>query len=281
MFFATAYPHVIQPSDGEATGWWRSAKRRLAGIANANVLAVFVGFGIALVAPLKHELYSPNGSLLWLSSAAITLGGPLVGMSSLIVGGTLGATIRRAWGARQKQRAATATVVSPTVVFEANGGFDAPDQPSSTPGLEVPPQSTPGAGSSRQTPKLGIKEGSNDNSASEDPAEIAQRPSVRDQTVLVLTRMVVCPTVCVLLLIYTVDYMIPADVTEINGKLLRLVLILEAIVPSADFVIVLCIHGGRAAAAEALSVTYLWEYIAGIVTITFGVVVAMAWIGEG
>jgi hypothetical protein len=55
--------------------------------------------------------------------------------------------------------------------------------------------------------------------------------------------------------------MLPSDVADTNLQLIKVVLMLEAIVPSADFVIVACIRGGRTAGAEALAVTYIWECV--------------------
>jgi hypothetical protein len=251
--------------------------RRLKGVANVNIVALLVGFGIALWAPLKKELYSPNGGLLWLSSAAFTLGGPLVGMSSLVVGGTLGQTIRRVWLARRAASVNASTTLSWAVDAHLEPTESAPTAETSLGGGAMTPTNSIGTPSAvNSAPTSGCA------ASDEEPwGQTVWRPSMRDQATLVVTRMVVCPTVCVALLIYTVDYMIPAEVTEINGKLLRLLLVLEAIVPSADFVIVLCIRGGRETAAEALSISYLWQYISGIFTITTGVAVAMSWIGDG
>ena len=62
---------------------------------NANMIALLAGFVIAVSPGLKLAFFSPNGSLLWLSSAAITIGTPMVGVTALIVGATLGMTMRR------------------------------------------------------------------------------------------------------------------------------------------------------------------------------------------
>ena len=53
--------------------------------------------------------------------------------------------------------------------------------------------------------------------------------------------------------------MLPSDLADANLQLIKVILMLEAIVPSADFVIVACIRGGRTAGAEALAVTYIWQ----------------------
>ena len=59
------------------------------------MIALLFGFVIAVSPGLKTALFSPKGSLLWLSSAATTLGTPMVGMMALIVGATLGLSLRR------------------------------------------------------------------------------------------------------------------------------------------------------------------------------------------
>eukprot|EP00038_Savillea_parva_P023521 m.41312 g.41312 ORF g.41312 m.41312 type:complete len:490 (-) comp6117_c0_seq1:168-1637(-) len=302
IFFATAYPHVLgPPPSAEPVTWPRAIARRLAGVANVNVLAAVVGIGIGLWPALKDELFTSSGSLLWASSAALTLGGPLVGLSSIIVGATLGQTLRRVWLNYKSRKTIqmSHTLQAPDVyaggsdsvalttrgsvtVFEAEATLD--DFPEDNP---VPVGSSAdkgvGAGAGRLDDTSGgggggaVDVGPDADAVSAVPPD---RPLVRHQAVLVLTRMVLCPLICLVVLRHTVGDMIPSGVTTINGKLLRLLLVLEAVVPSADFVIVLCIQGGRTVAAEALAATFLFEYMLGIVTITIGVAYAMVWIGD-
>lgn len=106
-FFALGMPNAVHPDRAAAAKrgetFMGAVRRRLRGLTNINVVFLGIGFVIAMLPTLQHQLYSPTGGLLWVSSACYTLGGPLVGMSSLVVGGTLGQSIRRVYLNRRER----------------------------------------------------------------------------------------------------------------------------------------------------------------------------------
>ena len=64
------------------------------------------------------------------------------------------------------------------------------------------------------------------------------------------------------------------------SRLIKLILVLEAAVPSADFVIVTCTVAGRTSGAQALSLAYLLQYMLGMFTMTAATGFAVGWIYE-
>jgi len=62
-----------------------------------------------------------------------------------------------------------------------------------------------------------------------------------------------------------------------DARLIKLVLVLEAAVPSADFLIVTSQRAGRATGAQALAIGYLFQYLIGVLTLTIATGLGLGW----
>ena len=85
----------------------------------------------------------------------------------------------------------------------------------------------------------------------------------------VLNRMLIVPVVNVALVWLLAGDVIVAD--EADTALIKLILVIEAVVPSADLCIAVSQQAKRYQGAEGLSVAYLFQYLVGIGTFTAGI----------
>lgn len=306
LFFGLVYPALMDTKSGssatEATSnesegedaEQGSTCSRLWGILqpamNSNSIATLIGIAVGLVRPLQTEMF--DGGLIWFSSSCKTLGTPVVGLSALIVGATLGQTVHRL-----AKSNSTCGKLCCLCFGSTTPTADALDGAGSSSSEEVQQYidgaAAGAANSSAEEEYAGFNSGEGGGgaadapakapltnpgaAASSDVAEVDAIPNIWIIILFVAIRMIVCPVVCCAIVWGVSDALItsadPADV-----QLIKLVLFLEASVPSADFVIVTCQRAGRVTAAQTLSVAYLMEYLLGILTLTLSVGFAMGWI---
>eukprot|EP00729_Bicosta_minor_P008754 gene8754-20663_t len=219
MFFGVVYP-VLMPSEGDTDGTttttgggdergWRSKVWSAMGqVINGNIIATVLGTTTDLT-----EMF--DGGLLWFSSSMTTLGTPIVGLSALIVGATLGQTLHR-----------LATTSAFCAKYCCQSCTAADDDVSTGDDDKSGAVSSDGDRSSKRDQEKG-----------EGDADDDKLPSFWIITLFVLTRIVICPAVCCALVWGVGDRVITSS-DPADAQLIKLVLILEAIVPSADFVIV-------------------------------------------
>lgn len=247
LFFGIGYPWILTlgPSSMDAEPPAALAASRAGAVRevfrkvfNPCMVACWIGYTIGVISPVQDEFFSSDGRLLWASSAATTLGLPTVGLFALLVGATLGNTGRR-WLYPDKPPGKK-RLYSDTEVPADRGGF--------------------GFAAAQQQPQ---------------PDEV-RRPSTRVVGAFVFTRMVLCPAVTVALIYTLSGAVLTANKDE--TKLAQLVMILEAVVPSADTVIATVTMAGRTVGSEALAVAYLWQYLFGAVSLTAGTAFGMAWL---
>lgn len=250
LFFGVAYPWLmpsVATGAGDELGCKATANAVMAKMLNPNLVASLLGVGAGAIGPLQTALF--EGELVWLSSAVKTLGQPCVGLSALIVGTTLGQTCNRLWARR----------------------------PAGCCGMEAPRALAPAA---RPTKAFGFAVQTNAGATGpgelEEPADEAL-PSTKVLAAFVATRMVLCPAAGIALVYFLADTLITSASDE-DARLIKLVLVLEAVVPSADFVILTCTVAGRTSAAQALALAYLFQYLVGVLTWTAATGFALDWI---
>jgi hypothetical protein len=102
-------------------------------------------------------------------------------------------------------------------------------------------------------------------------------PDMRVIAAFVFTRMVLCPLFGVGLVYMFGDRLIQSKDPN-DAKLIKLILVLEAAVPSADAVIITCQQAGRTVGSQGLALAYLLQYLVSIVTLTTATTFAIGWI---
>jgi hypothetical protein len=209
------------------------------------MIGSFIGVAAGAITPFQTALF--DGQMVWLSSAMKTLGTPTVGLSALIVGTTLGQTVYRLWVSFRKGKeggrfgllqvdlavekgaddggalgGAPVNVLDNDHLIEEKFGFgEFGDDAAATDGG---PRNDGGI--------ISIED------EGEEPDELPL-PSITVILALVVTKMVLCPMAGIAMIYFLADVVI-RDADVLDTQLIKLVLILEAAVPSADFVIVTC-----------------------------------------
>ena len=95
---------------------------------------------------------------------------------------------------------------------------------------------------------------------------------------LLLSKMVLIPLVSVPLVMALASETIPKKMDKADADLIKLILIIECAVPSADTVIAICLQYGRDKAGSVLSQSYLFQYVIGALTLTVTVSVGHGWV---
>jgi hypothetical protein len=254
IFFGVAYPWLMKPPPLDAAngggGGEAEAEERppssctttitsfLSNIANPNMIGSFIGVAAGAITPFQTALF--NGRMVWLSSAMVTLGTPTIGLSALIVGTTLGQTVYRLWVSFRKGGEGSRFGLKGSVEKGPDDGGAAVNILDNDDLIEE---------------KFGVGE-FGDDAATTDGATRNDRgiipiededkapdelplPSITVILALVVTKMVLCPMAGIAMIYFLADVVI-RDADVLDTQLIKLVLILEAAVPSADFVIVTC-----------------------------------------
>ena len=209
LFFGVAYPVLNAPAAPAGGGGWPRTASGVAGsvwraavrVFNANMWGVVAGLVIGLNAPLRDELFSPGGRMLWVASAAETLGEPLIGIFALLVGATLGQTAAVLLARRAGRRSAAG---GPELIW--SGG----EQPGP-----------------RQAHRALEK--------TVDPAGLAgeELPTRAALATFVLGKMVLVPLCNILLIYWCADAVFESTgAAEDDLRLIKVVLVLEALSPS-------------------------------------------------
>ena len=197
-----------------------------------------------------------------LTSTLLSVGGLLDRYAcvpqALIVGATLGQTLYRIASTSKFCAAHCWTAAAADDADEARGGDDAVDDDDSNDqsgkqytesGVAASDSAFAGFGDDPDdgggtASSVASKDGAGAGAGSAGEEEEDKLPTVLVIVLFVLTRMVVCPVVCCALVWGVSDKVITSS-DPADAQLIKLVLVLEAIVPSADFVIVTAQRAGQ------------------------------------
>ena len=270
---------------------WTRVKKMI----NGPIVGTAVGFTAGLIPSVQDALF--DGPLIWLSSSAKTLGTPVVGLSALIVGATLGQTILRIANSNPKlgricKRLYCNVHPKPVQLVDNAVGFAVQPPVDNAVGYEFAV-----ALSEEEQNKTADSVVVSFGSAAEDTdvdeefdralpslaapvatlAKEDELPSAWTIGTFVFSRMVICPAIsCAMVWTFSDRFINSADPND--EKLIKLVLMLESASPSADILIMVCQAAGRTTAAQALAVAYLAEYLLGVLTQTAATALAVGWV---
>lgn len=265
------------------------------------VLACFTGLVVGLIPPVQRAMFGSGGWLRFIGTTLETLGGAAVPVVTLVVSATLGKAILRMSDVHVAEVAAPARSLKPAT---------AGDDPELTMGLVVPDfgdeefednqdwaDSSPGSAGlrlgGRSRPALRSDSDSGDDPGvvggvalhgsgagrrAKGPVPEALTP-LPARSVLVTLGMIRLGLIGVIQFVVTAFVFLPTLVPG-AGSMMKLVLLIECCVPSANMVIVACQQAGLQRAAEDLSAAYVVMYGFMFVGLLFYVMAAIAIIGD-
>ena len=269
----------------------RHCQQLLASFCNPIMYSLVAGLLIGLIEPIQGVFYSEDAQLRFLSSAVETMGKPTVGITTLLMSASLGGFITRFLAARSARRSmgpdcdpeialgSAATAVIPA--FDVEGQQDEGNVPEiegeDTFALEG---ETPGINSGSDTPACVLKirdSGTFETDTdieSDDVAELTESSMMPMAPVvgLAVVRVLVLPLINMSLVLFLADYVLPD--TDDRG-LMKLVLMVEAAVPGADSVVVVCQQFGQLRIAEGLAASYLFQYLGGLLSLGIAISISL------
>ena len=274
-------------------------------VSNPVLLSAAVGMIIGLVKPVQDALFADGAPLLFISSTLKTLGKPVVPLSALLMSVSLGSFYDKLQKRRHAARKATdvTMAVNPVATFDAdtesgNLGhgrsqgsrstsyseatidtsyseaiLDTVVDDSTATATAAPTATAAAAAAAAATtvhPDLQFT-AIVINQPPETPVSKKEKMSTRTMITLVVVRTFLLPAINMALVICFADDIL-ADGPD--RDIIKLILMIESAVPSAEMVIIMSQQNGQFEVAESLAVTYLFQY--GLGMLPLGAAIAMS-----
>jgi hypothetical protein len=211
------------------------------------MVAIYIGVFIGLIEPLRNLIFGQNAALQPLGETVLTLGQPVVCLNSLIMAASLARV-----DLFQKRRAVTEyrPFVSQSTTVNALHADDA----------EVEKERTPTV--------VNVNEVSSDHGITVDlnchSDSTFKRPHWRSIAAMFLCRLILPG----LVILPVLEVFVQSGVISQDDRLAQFVIILEAVVPPAQTVVVSLNQLGYQDVAGQLAYLYIFQYLAMILTLT-------------
>lgn len=250
-------------------------------LSSATQIGMLAGILVGVIPPVRDLLHSPEGELRWLAGGLEQVGRPVVTLTALVMGASLGLALKEldmgSWVRCMKTRLELSEIV---VVGDNVKAAD--DHHVQTGAIEQTWKPMPMAGNGGDTGDddrskrtwvdvviderlLTETERGTEGDAVPPGEQAAERLSLKMCIGFVLCKMLIIPG-ALMGIVYTVGPMILPATDEATHLIMYYFMLINTFMPTANMVVVVLQRSGQRRAAEQLSVLSMAQYLCAIVT---------------